>query len=179
LQSQPAATAGRNRISQIFRPSGLYFPVQARPGFSSNGISTRSNCHWIVWPDNARASPFGVPWSKRTSTGGDWSSAQALSHELKYRRHLLARHVELLDDLVDAEIREGTERAITLSVDGLAGKMTFQASSVRECAPIERASSTTTDAPPLVGNQPTVGTTRTPVCSAPAVGSSRYRRAPG
>src|SRR5438045_4168987 len=61
---------------------------------------------WIVCLDNARASPFGVPWSKRTSTGVDSSSAQALSHELKDSRHLLTRHVELLDDLVDAEVLE-------------------------------------------------------------------------
>lgn len=31
--------------------------------------------------------------------------AQAPSHELEHGRHLLARHVKLLDDLVDAEGR--------------------------------------------------------------------------
>ena len=61
---------------------------------------------WTVCPDNARANPFGVPWSKRMSTGGNGVGAQALSHELEHGRHLLARHVELLDDLVDAEILE-------------------------------------------------------------------------
>src|SRR6266849_6426435 len=61
---------------------------------------------WTVCPDSEWTSPFGVPWSKRTSTGGDWVGAQALSHELENGRHLLARHVELLNDLVDAEILE-------------------------------------------------------------------------
>ena len=47
-----------------------------------------------------------MQWSKRMSTGGDVGSAQALSHELKDSGYLFARHVELLDDLVDAEILE-------------------------------------------------------------------------
>ncbi len=59
---------------------------------------------WMVCPDNARASPFGVPWSNRTSTGRDRVGAQGLSHELEHGGHLLARDVELLDDVVDAEI---------------------------------------------------------------------------
>jgi hypothetical protein len=49
---------------------------------------------------------FGVPWSKRISTGSDGVRAKALSYELKDVHHPLARHVELLDDLVDAEILE-------------------------------------------------------------------------
>ena len=36
-----------------------------------------------VCPDNARASPFGVPWSKRTSTGGDGGAAQTLCDEVE------------------------------------------------------------------------------------------------
>jgi len=40
------------------------------------------------------------------STGGDVGSAQALSHELEDSGYLFARHVELLDDLVNAEILE-------------------------------------------------------------------------
>jgi hypothetical protein len=44
-------------------------------------------------PDNARASPFGVPWSKRMSTSGDVGSAQALSDELEDSGYLFARHV--------------------------------------------------------------------------------------
>jgi hypothetical protein len=40
------------------------------------------------------------------STGGDVGSAQALSHEGEDSGYLFARHVELLDDLVDAEILE-------------------------------------------------------------------------
>src|SRR5438552_188816 len=40
------------------------------------------------------------------STGGHVGSAQALSHELEDSGYLFARHVELLDDLVDAEILE-------------------------------------------------------------------------
>jgi hypothetical protein len=40
------------------------------------------------------------------STGGDVGSAQALSHELQDSGDLFARHVELLDDFVDAEILE-------------------------------------------------------------------------
>ena len=61
---------------------------------------------WMAWPDNARASPFGVPWSNRTSIGGDCLGAQALSHELEHGGDLLTRDVELLDNLVDAEILE-------------------------------------------------------------------------
>jgi hypothetical protein len=64
---------------------------------------------WMVCTDSARASPFGVPWSKRTSTGGDVGSAQALRDELEDGRHLLARHVVLLDDLVKTEILEVLE----------------------------------------------------------------------
>jgi hypothetical protein len=43
---------------------------------------------WTVSPDNASASPFGVPWSKRTSTGWKISGAQALCHELEHSGHL-------------------------------------------------------------------------------------------
>ena len=32
--------------------------------------------------------------------------AKALSHEIQYGQHLLARHVELFDHLVDAEVFE-------------------------------------------------------------------------
>jgi len=31
------------------------------------------------------ASPFGVPWSKRMSTGGDVGSGQTVSQELEHR----------------------------------------------------------------------------------------------
>lgn len=61
---------------------------------------------WTVCPDIARASPFGVPWSKRMSTGGHGVGAEALGNEGENGRHLLACDVELLDDLVDAEILE-------------------------------------------------------------------------
>jgi hypothetical protein len=40
------------------------------------------------------------------STGRNGVRAKALSHEIQYGQHLLPRHVELLDDLVDAEILE-------------------------------------------------------------------------
>src|SRR5262249_45496482 len=40
------------------------------------------------------------------STGGDVGRAQALSHELEDSSYLFARHIELLDDLVDAQILE-------------------------------------------------------------------------
>jgi hypothetical protein len=36
------------------------------------------------------------------STGGDVGSAQAQSHKREDSGYLFARHVELLDDLVDA-----------------------------------------------------------------------------
>ena len=48
-------------------------------------------------PGSARISPFGVPWSKRTSTGGTGLGAQALSYEFEHGSDLLAGHVELLD----------------------------------------------------------------------------------
>ena len=57
---------------------------------------------WTVRPGSARASPFGVPGSKRMSTGGDGVSAEALGYEVENGRHLLSRDVELLDDLVNA-----------------------------------------------------------------------------
>jgi hypothetical protein len=56
--------------------------------------------------DHARASPFGVPWSQRTSTGWNVRSAQDPSHGLEHRRPVLACHVELLGHLVDAEVLE-------------------------------------------------------------------------
>src|SRR5687767_3514600 len=59
---------------------------------------------WMVCPGNARISPFGVPWSTRMSTGGNEVSAEALGDEFEYGRDLLARHVELLHDLLDAEV---------------------------------------------------------------------------
>ena len=40
------------------------------------------------------------------STGWNRLSAEALRHEVEHCRDLLARHVELLDNLVDAEILE-------------------------------------------------------------------------
>ena len=46
------------------------------------------------WPDSARPSPFGVPWSNRTSTGGSVDREQTLSRELEDGRHLLARDVD-------------------------------------------------------------------------------------
>ena len=46
--------------------------------------------------------PLGVPWSKRTRTGWSVCRARALRHELENRCHLLACHVELFDDLVNA-----------------------------------------------------------------------------
>ena len=51
------------------------------------------------------ASPFGVPWSNRTSTGGDFGT-QTLNDELEHGCHLFTRDVELLHDLVDAEVFE-------------------------------------------------------------------------
>src|SRR6188768_2739594 len=51
-------------------------------------------------------SPFGVPWSKRMSTGWHGVGAEALSNEVENSRHLLACDVELLDDLVDAQVLE-------------------------------------------------------------------------
>src|SRR5918993_3330859 len=61
---------------------------------------------WTVCPGSARVSPFGVPWSKRTSTGRNGFGAQALSYEFEHGGDLLARHVELLHDLLDAEVLE-------------------------------------------------------------------------
>ena len=61
---------------------------------------------WTVCPDSARASPFGVPWSKKMSTGGDGVGAEAQGYEVENGRHLLSRDVELLDDLVNAQILE-------------------------------------------------------------------------
>ena len=60
---------------------------------------------WTVWPTSMRAKPFGVPWSNRTSTGRFFGT-QTLSHEFEDGLHLFSGHVELLDDLVDAEVRE-------------------------------------------------------------------------
>src|SRR5688572_28826419 len=58
-----------------------------------------------VCPGSALIRPLGVPWSNRTSTGGDFR-AQAICHELENGRDLFARHIELLDYLVDAEVLE-------------------------------------------------------------------------
>ncbi len=40
------------------------------------------------------------------STGGEGVRAKALSHNLEHRHHMLARYVELLDNLVNAQILE-------------------------------------------------------------------------
>ena len=61
---------------------------------------------WTVCPDYERARPFGVPWSTRMSTGGDGVAAETLGYEGENRRHLLARDIELPDDLVNAQILE-------------------------------------------------------------------------
>ena len=95
----PDAPVGREQQLKLCR-----LGVQERAVLS---VSQPFDCAVeTVCPDNARASPFGVPWSKRMSTGVDVGSAQALSDELKDSGYLFARHVELLDDLVDAEILE-------------------------------------------------------------------------
>src|SRR4051812_35187970 len=45
-------------------------------------------------------------WSKRMSTGWNRLSAETLRHEVEHCGDLLARDVELLDNLVDADILE-------------------------------------------------------------------------
>lgn len=55
---------------------------------------------------SAQISPFGVPWSKRTPTGGNRLGAQALGYELEHGFDPLARYVELLDDFIDTRIFE-------------------------------------------------------------------------
>lgn len=86
----------------------------------------------MVCPDNARASPFGVPWSKRMSTGGEGVGAKALGYEVENGRHLLARDVELLDHLVHAEIlkvldHRGHRQASTAEHPGTADPVGFVA----------------------------------------------------
>ena len=89
----------RSVVSGISNPA-VSAAVKSAPLLS---VSQPLDCAvWPVCPDNARTSPFGVPWSKRMSTGGDVGSAQALSHQREDSGYLFARHVELLDDLVDA-----------------------------------------------------------------------------
>ncbi len=68
----------------------------------------------IVSPGSARASPFGVPWSKRMSIdrrgidrGGRLPrcrNLEALGHKIEYPFDLLPRHVELLHHFFDAQI---------------------------------------------------------------------------
>lgn len=48
----------------------------------------------------------GVPWSKRMRTGRDGLGSEALRDELEHGRDLLARHLELLHDLINAEVLE-------------------------------------------------------------------------
>jgi hypothetical protein len=75
-----AASAGwrmrRSVVSSTSNPA-VSAAVKSAPLLS---VSQPLDCAvWTVCPDNARTSPFGVPWSKRMSTGGDVGSAQALS----------------------------------------------------------------------------------------------------
>src|SRR6516162_7489756 len=65
----------------------------------------RDSAVWTVCPTSVRASPFGVPWSNRTSTGRDFGT-QNFGDEFENGLYLFAGHVELLDDLVDAEVLE-------------------------------------------------------------------------
>jgi hypothetical protein len=52
----------------------------------------------MVCLGNARIRPFGVPWSKRMSTGGTGVSSEALGDEFEYGGDLLACHIELRFD---------------------------------------------------------------------------------
>src|SRR5579863_3351819 len=68
----------------------------------------------ILWLGSARASPVGVPWSKRMSIdpcgidrGGRLlrrRNFEALGHKIKYRYDLLPRHFELFHHFLDAQI---------------------------------------------------------------------------
>lgn len=49
-------------------------------------------------------------FTKVRLTGGDGVGAQALSYELEHGRHRLARHVRLLDHLLDARRSALTRR---------------------------------------------------------------------
>src|SRR5579864_5283444 len=81
----------------------------ASAAFSSSPLLSASQpldrAVWTVCPTSMRARPFGVPWSNRTSTGRNFGT-QTFSHEFEDGLHLFAGHVELLDDLVDAEVLE-------------------------------------------------------------------------
>jgi hypothetical protein len=57
----------------------------------------------MVCPGSLPISPFGVRWSKRTSRG-DGLGPQAWRDEIEHGCDLLARHVELFDHFIDAEI---------------------------------------------------------------------------
>src|SRR5262245_51777303 len=83
----------------------------ASSGTSNNApllsVSQPLDCAvWIVCVESARASPFGVPWSKRTTTGRNRFGAQAVGYEVEHGCDLLAGHVELLHDLLDTEVLE-------------------------------------------------------------------------
>ena len=45
-------------------------------------------------PDDAKASPFAVPWSTRMRTDRHWVGAEALGNEIENWRHLLVRDVK-------------------------------------------------------------------------------------
>src|SRR5688572_11872563 len=57
-------------------------------------------------PRQRACKPFRVPRSKRMSTGWHGVGAEALGNEVENGRDLLARDVELLDDLADAQVLE-------------------------------------------------------------------------
>jgi hypothetical protein len=66
-------------------------------------------------PGNARIRPFGAPWSKRMSTGGNGVTSEALGDEFEYGRDLLACHVELFHDFLDAEVLQSSSRPVSRS----------------------------------------------------------------
>src|SRR6516225_6298088 len=110
----------------------------------------RDSAVWTVCPTSVRASPFGVPWSNRTSTGRDFGT-QTFGDEFENGLYLFARHVELLDDLVDAEVLE----ILNDGGDGQAGPLKYPRASnpigdtldCRALGPVKRGHAPTSSSP--------------------------------
>jgi hypothetical protein len=84
--------------------AGLFCGLQK--GAITERIPALGLCGVDGVPGSALINPLGVPWSKRMSTGWNRLSAETLRHEIEHCRDLLPCHVELLHDLVDAEVLE-------------------------------------------------------------------------
>jgi hypothetical protein len=99
-------TGGEEQVKRRFLGELQQFVSRSQP---------RAFAAITVRPGSSLARPRGVPWSKRMSIdgrrrgGGNWIRLEALSYKLEYGFDLLAGHVELVHDFLNAHVFEVLE----------------------------------------------------------------------